>query len=31
MQEIINDTDWQNEEFIAPKEANYFAVLSKKV
>ena len=30
MREIIKDTDWQVKEFIAPEQANYFAVINKK-
>lgn len=29
MREIVKDTDWQIREFIAPDEANYFAVIEK--
>lgn len=31
MQQIVNDTDWQIKEFIAPEQANYFAVIEKKI
>jgi SAM-dependent methyltransferase len=31
MEEIINDTDWQIEKFIAPEEMLYFAVIRKKI
>lgn len=30
MESILADTDWQIREFIAPEEANYFAVIGKK-
>jgi SAM-dependent methyltransferase len=30
MQQILSDTAWQIEKFIAPEEANYFAVIRKK-
>lgn len=30
MEEILSGTDWQIEKFIAPEEANYFAVIRKK-
>jgi SAM-dependent methyltransferase len=30
MEDILSDTDWQVERFIAPEEANYFAVIWKK-
>lgn len=30
MREILKDTDWQIKEFIAPEQANYFAVIQKK-
>ncbi len=30
MREILANTDWQIEEFIASEEANYFAVIEKK-
>lgn len=31
MEDILSDTDWQVERFIGPEEANYFAVIRKKV
>ena len=31
MREILKDTDWQIEKFIAPEQANYFAVINKKI
>ena len=31
MEEVLSDTDWQVERFIAPQEANYFAVIRKKL
>lgn len=31
MEDVLSDTDWQVEQFIAPTEANYFAVIRKKV
>lgn len=30
MEDIFRDKDWQIEKFIAPEEANYFAVVQKK-
>lgn len=29
MEDVLSDTDWQVERFIAPEEANYFAVIRK--
>jgi SAM-dependent methyltransferase len=31
MREILEETDWQIEKFIAPEQANYFAVINKKI
>ncbi len=31
METVLSDTDWRVERFIAPEEANYFAVLRKRV
>jgi SAM-dependent methyltransferase len=30
MEEILSDTDWMVEKFIAPEQANYFAVMRKR-
>lgn len=31
MEVVLRDTDWQVERFVAPDEANYFAVIRKKL
>lgn len=31
MEDVLSNTDWQVERFIGPEEANYFAVIRKKL